>query len=138
MAPPRKDDAINIIGAGVFGLSTALHLAKRGYTNVTVFDKQPYDKTLYSYFKGCDAASADINKIIRSAYGSQVEYQELTFEAIDEWKRWNDELACGVDLPPGLKKEDRVFLNCGSLAFTEKDDLHPFELATIKTMEESS
>jgi sarcosine oxidase/L-pipecolate oxidase len=57
---PGKNDAIIIVGAGVFGLSTALHLAKRGYTNVTVFDRQPYDQTLYSYLSGCDAASAGI------------------------------------------------------------------------------
>lgn len=55
---PTKNDAIIIVGAGIFGLSTALHLAKRGYRNVTVFDKQPYHKSLYSYFNGCDAASA--------------------------------------------------------------------------------
>jgi sarcosine oxidase/L-pipecolate oxidase len=55
---PDKNDAINIVGAGIFGLSTALHLARRGYRNVTLFDKQPYDKTLYSYLNGCDAASA--------------------------------------------------------------------------------
>lgn len=35
-----------------------MHLAKRGYTNVKVLDKQPYHKTLYSYDLGCDAASA--------------------------------------------------------------------------------
>lgn len=58
MAPSSKDAQINIIGAGIFGLSTALHLARRGYKNVTVFDKQPYDATKYSYFNGCDAASA--------------------------------------------------------------------------------
>jgi glycine/D-amino acid oxidase-like deaminating enzyme len=58
MAPSSKDAPINIIGAGIFGLSTALHLARRGYRNVTVFDKQPYDATRYSYFEGCDAASA--------------------------------------------------------------------------------
>jgi sarcosine oxidase/L-pipecolate oxidase len=54
----EKDESILIIGAGVFGLSTALHLGQRGYTNVTVIDKQDYDKTLYSYDLGCDAASA--------------------------------------------------------------------------------
>lgn len=53
-----QDDPIVIIGAGVFGLSTALHLAKRGFKNVTIIDKQPYDDTKYSYFNGCDAASA--------------------------------------------------------------------------------
>lgn len=56
--PPAKADPIVIVGAGIFGLSTAIHLALRGYSNVTVFDKQPYDKTLYSYLDGCDAASA--------------------------------------------------------------------------------
>lgn len=55
---PSKTDPIAIIGAGIFGLSTALHLARRVYSNVTVFDKKPYEKTLYSYLKGCDAASA--------------------------------------------------------------------------------
>lgn len=53
-----KNDVIIVVGAGIFGLSTAIHLAKRGYRNVTVFDKQPYHRTLYSYFQGCDAASA--------------------------------------------------------------------------------
>jgi len=63
--PPAKTDAIIIVGAGIFGLSTAIHLARRGYTNVTVFDKQPYEKTLYSYTEGCDAASAGSFWIIR-------------------------------------------------------------------------
>ncbi len=53
-----KSAPILIVGAGVFGLSTALHLGQRGYTNVTVIDKQDYDKNLYSYDLGCDAASA--------------------------------------------------------------------------------
>ncbi|KAF2798717.1 FAD dependent oxidoreductase [Melanomma pulvis-pyrius CBS 109.77] len=136
MSPLSKDAPINIVGAGVFGLSTALHLARRGYRNVTVFDKQPYDTTLYSYLNGCDAASADMNKIIRSAYGSQVEYQELTFEAIEAWKAWNSELATGNDLPLGMSKDDKVFYNCGNLSMTDGNVLPAFELATIKTMEE--
>lgn len=57
---PRKDDAVIIVGAGIFGLSTAVHLSRRGYTNVTVFDRQPYEETLYSYFQGCDGASAGV------------------------------------------------------------------------------
>lgn len=86
-SPPSKDAPINIVGAGIFALSTALHLARRGYKNVTIFDKQPYDATLYSYLDGCDAASADINKIVRSAYGSQVAYQALTFDALEQWRK---------------------------------------------------
>jgi glycine/D-amino acid oxidase-like deaminating enzyme len=53
-----KDEPIIIVGAGIFGLSTAIHLLERGYQNVSIFDKQDYDETEYSYFKGCDAASA--------------------------------------------------------------------------------
>ena len=48
---PEKPQAIIIVGAGIFGLSTAIHLNERGYANVTIFDKQPYDNTLYNYFK---------------------------------------------------------------------------------------
>lgn len=55
---PSKNDPIVIVGAGIFGLSTALHLTRRGYQDVTVFDRQDYDSGLYSYQKGCDAASA--------------------------------------------------------------------------------
>jgi sarcosine oxidase/L-pipecolate oxidase len=63
------DSKIAIVGAGVFGLSTALHLAKKGaknlrrtngteltkwlgYRNVTVFDYQPYDINEYNPNKG--------------------------------------------------------------------------------------
>ncbi|KAG9188904.1 sarcosine oxidase / L-pipecolate oxidase [Alternaria panax] len=132
-----KDSRINIIGAGLFGLSTALHLKCRGYSSVNVFDKQPYDLSLYSYLNGADAASADLNKIVRSAYGTQVEYQELTFEAIDGWKKWNDDLSSGVDIPPGMTKHDKVFYACGNLSMTDSDTLPPFELATIESMEQS-
>lgn len=59
----KKTDPIIIVGAGVFGLSTALHLARRGFEDVTILDKQPYHKTLYSYASGCDAASAGILNI---------------------------------------------------------------------------
>lgn len=57
-SPLAKEDPIIIVGAGIFGLSTAIHLAERGYTRVTLFDKQPYETTVYSYLKGSDAASA--------------------------------------------------------------------------------
>ena len=58
MAEVGKDSQIVIIGAGIFGLSSAIHLTQRGYANVTVFDKQPYHEMLYRFDRGCDAASA--------------------------------------------------------------------------------
>ncbi|KAF1969432.1 FAD dependent oxidoreductase [Bimuria novae-zelandiae CBS 107.79] len=132
-----KNDRINIVGTGIFGLSTALHLARRGYKHVTVFYKQPYYITQYSYFNGCDGASADINKIIRSAYGSQTEYQHLSTEAIASWKQWNSDLEHGVDVLEGMSSNDRVFIQCGSLNLTDGDALPDFERATVKNMEEA-
>lgn len=130
-----KEDPIIVVGAGIFGLSTSIHLAEQGYTNITVFDKQPYEVSQYSYFKGADAASADLNKIIRSAYGGESIYQDLTLEAIESWKSWNAELALGVDLPPGLKKHDRVFIPHGNLIMTDKGELSPFDRASVASME---
>ncbi|KAK7420936.1 hypothetical protein QQX98_002500 [Neonectria punicea] len=136
MTTPDKTSPIVIVGAGIFGLSTAIHLAQRGYTNVTVFDKQPYEKTLYSYTDGCDAASADINKIIRSAYGSQIEYQDLTAEALQTWNVWNEELQRGGDaVPPGMTSADVVWINNGNISLSDADTLPAFEKATVQSME---
>ncbi|OAP65606.1 hypothetical protein AYL99_01578 [Fonsecaea erecta] len=130
-----KTDRVVIVGAGVFGLSTALHLAERGYTNVAVFDAQPYEATKYDYISGCDSASADMNKIIRSAYGEQTEYQDLSGEAIECWKAWNKEISTGICVPDGMTKADKVFINNGHLSLTDRDELPEFEKATIRNME---
>ena len=53
-----------ILCAGVFGLLTALHLSKRGYTNIHIFDKEPYDENNYANAEGADAASADENMVL--------------------------------------------------------------------------
>ncbi|KAI4596663.1 hypothetical protein KJ359_005005 [Pestalotiopsis sp. 9143b] len=134
---PTKDQPIIVVGSGIFGLSTALHLAQRGYRQVTVFDKQPYDETFYSYFKGADAASADINKIVRSAYGSQTEYQDLSTEAIAGWHSWNDELATGTVIPPGMTNQDVVFIPNGNLSLSTAPTLPEWELACIDGMEKA-
>jgi sarcosine oxidase/L-pipecolate oxidase len=144
----ENDAAILIIGAGVFGLSTALHLGQRGYTNVTVIDKQDYDKTLYSYELGCDAASAgkctaiyspssdltwcsDVNKILRVAYGSDTVYQNLALQALEVWKEWNKELAASTDLPNGLTREDVLYVNSGSLNIFTTPELPLFEQQSL-------
>ncbi|CAG8281563.1 unnamed protein product [Penicillium salamii] len=56
--------SILIIGAGTWGYSTALHLARRGYTNVKVLDPHPVPSPI--------AAGNDINKIM--------EHKELKVE----------------------------------------------------------
>jgi len=131
----EMNDSIIIVGAGVFGLSTAIHLARRGYRNVTVYDRHSYDQSQFSYFKGADSASADINKIIRSAYGGVDIYQDLSLEAIEHWKAWNDRLRQGVNLPPGLTEHDRVFVPNGNLSMTDAAEISEFDRATISSME---
>ncbi|KAL7903863.1 FAD dependent oxidoreductase [Trichoderma velutinum] len=130
-----KASPIVVVGAGVFGLSTAMHLAKRGYTNVKVIDKQPYHKTLYSYDLGCDAASADINKILRASYGPQIEYQNLALDSIAEFTRWNEAIESGKSLPPGFKTSDQIFCNNGNLTMNDDENLTQFDIETMKNMD---
>jgi len=54
--------SIFIVGASVFGLSSAYHLALAGYKDITVFDRA-------DSLPGPHAVSHDLNKIIRAEYG---------------------------------------------------------------------
>lgn len=56
-----KEASILIVGAGVFGLSTALELARQGYTNIKVLDRSAEIPSPYS-------AGCDLNKIVRAEY----------------------------------------------------------------------
>lgn len=71
-----------VVGAGVFGATTALELRTRGY-RVTLLDRGPVPHHA--------ASSTDISKMIRMDYGSDVFYHELAEEALDGWDRWNHE-----------------------------------------------
>ncbi|OAA38967.1 FAD dependent oxidoreductase [Beauveria brongniartii RCEF 3172] len=128
----NKQDPIIIVGAGIFGLSTALHLASSGYSDVTVFDRHPVDKTRYSYFEGCDGASADASKIIRSAYGGQKEYTDLSSEAIILWNKWNEEIKTIEENDLGLSQKDLIWKNNGVLMCTDQKILSDFEKASAK------
>lgn len=70
-----------IVGAGCFGLSTALYLLKddggNSY-NVTIIDASPT-------IPAPDAASSDLNKVVRSTYADPY-YTRLAKEAISLWK----------------------------------------------------
>jgi sarcosine oxidase/L-pipecolate oxidase len=56
-----KTDSITIIGGGAFGLSTALELSNKGYTDITVFEKDEKIPSRWS-------AANDLNKIMRAEY----------------------------------------------------------------------
>ena len=54
-ATSSSKPTVVIVGAGVFGLSTAYHLLERNYTEVTVLDRA-------EHLPAVDAASTDMNK----------------------------------------------------------------------------
>lgn len=51
-----KDSSILVVGGGAWGCSTALHLARRGYQNVTVLDAYPIPSAI--------SAGNDVNKMV--------------------------------------------------------------------------
>ena len=73
-----RNTSILIVGAGTFGLSTAYHLAKAGYRNITVLEKSPSMPPDLS-------AANDLNKIVRAEYEDPF-YTHLALEAIREWQ----------------------------------------------------
>lgn len=66
-----------IVGAGVFGTSTAWHLAtSEPNAKIILIDRCP--------FPDPSAASSDLNKIVRADY-ADIFYMRLALEALDEW-----------------------------------------------------
>jgi len=70
-----------IIGAGIFGMSTAIELRKRKYS-VAVLNPGSIPHPL--------AASTDISKAVRMEYGSDREYMDMAEICIKRWREWNE------------------------------------------------
>ncbi|CAK7242761.1 MAG: hypothetical protein STHCBS139747_004260 [Sporothrix thermara] len=70
---------IAIIGGGCWGLSTAYHLERAGYSDITVFERS-------SELPSPQSAANDLNKIVRAQYADDF-YTDLGLEAIAEWKK---------------------------------------------------
>lgn len=93
---------ILIVGAGIYGVSTAYHLAKSGShdaSRITILDRAPAPST--------NAASTDVSKIVRADY-EDLFYMELAYEAMDAWK----------SLP--FFKDSGVYHQTGWISFDEK------------------
>ena len=71
--------SVIVVGAGVFGIPTALELRRRGW-NVTMLGPGPIPHPL--------AASTDISKVIRMEYGPDVSYMRLAETARAGWLAW--------------------------------------------------
>ncbi|PYK02139.1 MAG: sarcosine oxidase, partial [Verrucomicrobia bacterium] len=76
-----------VVGAGINGVTSAIELKKRGH-QVTLVDPGPLPHPL--------AASADISKAVRAAYGPDEDYTALAERCIELWRKWNSEF--GVEL----------------------------------------
>ena len=76
-------DRVLVAGAGVFGVTAAIELCKRGHAVVLV-DPGPLPHPL--------AASTDISKVVRLEYGADEPYTALAERAIEGWRRWNRDL----------------------------------------------
>jgi len=76
-----------VVGAGINGVTAAIELRKRGH-KVVLVDPGPLPHPL--------AASTDISKAVRAAYGADEEYAALAARSIPLWRKWNEEF--GVEL----------------------------------------
>ncbi|KAI9491665.1 FAD dependent oxidoreductase [Zychaea mexicana] len=83
--PPAPNSKIIIVGAGAFGLSTAYALSLKNKYDIWVFERQCIPSP--------DAASCDINKIMRMDYGKELMYMHMYMESLPMWEQWNKERA---------------------------------------------
>jgi glycine/D-amino acid oxidase-like deaminating enzyme len=76
-----------VVGAGINGVTAAIELKKRGHHAILI-DPGPLPHPL--------AASTDISKAVRAAYGADEDYTELAERSIKLWRKWNEEF--GIEL----------------------------------------
>src|SRR6266404_907290 len=69
-----------VVGAGISGVTSAIELKNRGHKIVLV-DPGPIPHPL--------AASTDISKAVRAAYGPDEDYTALAERCIPIWREWN-------------------------------------------------
>jgi len=74
--------SVIVVGAGINGVTSAIELKKRGH-KVTLVDSGSLPHPL--------AASTDISKAVRAAYGADEDYTVLAERSIELWRKWNTE-----------------------------------------------
>jgi glycine/D-amino acid oxidase-like deaminating enzyme len=76
-----------VVGGGINGVVAAIALRKRGH-DVVLIDPGPLPHPL--------AASTDISKAVRAAYGADEDYTALAEQSREIWRQWNAQF--GVEL----------------------------------------
>lgn len=78
---------ILIVGAGVFGVTSALALRRRGHA-VRLLDPGPLPHP--------DASSTDISKIVRLDYGDDALFTEMAAACMPVWQEWDERRGGGL------------------------------------------
>jgi glycine/D-amino acid oxidase-like deaminating enzyme len=106
---------IIVVGAGINGVTAAIELKKRGH-DVVLVDPGPLPHPL--------AASTDISKAVRAAYGADEDYTALAERSIKLWREWNQEFGTQLYREVGVM-------------FVRQRELKPgdFEYESFKTLE---
>ena len=99
---------ITVVGAGINGVTAAIELRKRGH-NVALIDPGPLPHPL--------AASTDISKAVRAAYGADEEYTDLAERSIKLWRDWNKEFGIELYQEVGVMFVRRREMRAGDFEF---------------------
>src|SRR6266478_471945 len=104
-----------VVGAGINGVTAAVELRRRGH-DIVLVDPGPLPHPL--------AASTDISKAVRAAYGADEEYTELAERSIKLWHKWNEDF--GIELYHEV-----------GVMFVRQREMKPgdFEYESFKTLE---
>jgi sarcosine oxidase / L-pipecolate oxidase len=107
--------SIIVVGAGINGVTAAIELKTRGH-DVVLVDPGPLPHPL--------AASTDISKAVRAAYGADEDYTALAERSIKIWREWNQEFGTQLYHEVGVM-------------FVRQRELKPgdFEYESFKTLE---
>jgi len=97
-----------VVGAGIYGLTTALELVRRGF-RTAVIDPGPVPHPL--------AASTDISKVIRMEYGPDALYMAMAEAALVGWANWNRSLGETVFHRTGVAMLTRQAMAPGGFEF---------------------
>lgn len=120
-APDGKPSYV-IVGAGIFGASTAYHLSQTGrFSSITLIDRGPFPCHL--------GASYDYQKVIRADYGDRW-YLDLGIEAQREWRSH-------PLFNPFYHESGVVYIEGGDLGWKKKqnwdDSGMPHKVAVLKS-----
>ncbi|OJD27920.1 hypothetical protein ACJ73_00687 [Blastomyces percursus] len=117
----NKNLPVAIVGAGVFELSSAIHLAQRGDSRMSPFSINSHIKRANTRLKMAVMPRALI-------------YQDLTLEALKHGEEWNEYLTRGNDLLAGMSTDDRIYVNTGNLHVTDESVLTGFEKWSLENI----